>query len=84
MNLYIYAYPAQIITFQLVDNNGKILINENCIFEDIVKTANKYLNSEEPIYNFYIIGNTPFADRILITLKNVFNNKVNIERIENA
>lgn len=84
MNLYIYAYPAQMITFQLVDNNGKILINENCIFEDIVKTANKYLNSEEPIYNFYIIGNTPFADRILITLKNVFNNKVNIERIENA
>lgn len=81
-DLYIYAYPAQMLTFQLVENN-KILTNENCNFEENVRTVAKYLK-EEQIDSIFIIGDTPFADKIGTMLHTNFEKRVKIERIRNA
>jgi len=81
-NLYIYAYPAQMLTFQLVKDN-QILTNENCSFEDNVRMTAKYLK-EEPIDSIFIIGDTPFADKIGTMLHTNFEKRVKIERIKNA
>ena len=81
-NLYIYAYPAQMLTFQLIEDN-QILTNENCNFEDNVRMTAKYLK-EEPIDSIFIIGDTPFADKIGTMLHTNFEKRVKIERIKNA
>lgn len=81
-NLYIYAYPAQMLTFQLVEDN-QILTNENYSFEDNVRITAKYLK-EEPIDSIFIIGDTPFADKIGTMLHTNFEKRVKIERIKNA
>ncbi len=81
-DLYIYAHPAQMLTFQLVENN-KILINENCSFEENVRTTAKYLK-EEQIDSIFIVGDTPFADKIGTMLHTNFEKRVKIERIKNA
>ena len=81
-DLYIYAYPAQMLTFQLVEDN-KILTNENCSFEDNVRMTAKYLKKEE-INSIFIIGDTPFADKIGTMLHTNFDQRVKIERIRNA
>lgn len=81
-DLYIYAYPAQMLTFQLVENN-KILTNENCSFEENVRTTAKYLK-EEQINSIFIVGDTPFADKIGTMLHTNFEKRVKIERVKNA
>ena len=80
-DLYIYAYPAQMLTFQLVEND-KILTNENCSFEDNVRITAKYLR-EEKINSIFIVGNTPFADKVGTMLHTNFEKRVKIERIKN-
>ena len=83
MNLYIYAHPAQMITFQLVNNN-EICSNENCTYVDIIRTTSKYLK-EYSINNIFIIGETVFADKVGSMIRKTFNNQIeNIERIKNA
>ena len=81
-NLYIYAYPAQMLTFQLVENN-EILFYENCAYEEVIRTTAKYLK-QEPIESILVIGETVFADKIGTMLNNSFGNRINIERIKNA
>ena len=83
MDLYIYAYPAQMITFQGMKDN-KVVINENCTFADVIRTTHKFLDNTTPIYNIYIVGDTFFADKIEAMVRNAFNHKVNIERVDNA
>ena len=83
VDLYIYAYPMQMITFQIVTSNGKIIDNINCMFEDIIKTASKCLN-EQTVSNIFIIGNTTFADKIETIMNKEFNKQVNVERIQNG
>ena len=80
-DLYIYAYPAQMLTFQLVEND-KILTNENCSFEDNVRVTAKYLK-EKKINSIFIVGNTPFADKVGTMLHTNFEKRVKIERIKN-
>ena len=82
-DLYIYAYPAQMLTFQTVASSGKIMTNENYELADVVRATNKYLNDNTPIYNIYVVGNTPFADKVQNVLTDAFNRKANIERIYN-
>lgn len=85
MNLYIYAYPAQMITFQLVDyKTEKILNNDNCAFQDVIRTMARYLRSSDPIYGVYVVGDTAFADKIYTMLKDNFQDEINIERAYNA
>lgn len=81
-DLYIYAYPMQMITFQIVTSNGEITDNINCIFEDIIKTASKCLK-EQTISNIFVIGNTAFADKIETIINKEFNKQVSVERIQN-
>lgn len=81
-NLYIYAYPAQMLTFQLVEDN-EILTNENCSFEENVRMTAKYLQ-EEKIDTVFIVGDTAFADKIGTMLHTSFDNQTKIERIRNA
>lgn len=82
-HLYIYAYPAQMITFQLINNN-KIYFNENCTYEDTIRVASRYLK-EYSVSDIFIVGETIFADKIGTMIKDTFNHQVNnIERIKNA
>lgn len=81
INLFIYAYPAQMITFQKVTSTGKIIDNNNCIFEDTVQTVAEYYQ-EKDINTTYIVGDTPFADKISNMIIKAFPN-VTIERIRN-
>lgn len=81
-NLYIYAYPAQMLTFQLVEDN-KILTIENCSFEDNVRMTAKYLK-EKQVDSIFVVGDTVFADKIGAMLHTNFEQKVKIERIKNA
>ena len=81
-NLYIYAYPAQMLIFQLIEND-KILFYENCAYEEVIRTAAKYLK-QGSIENILVIGETVFADKIGTMLNNSFGNRINIERIKNA
>ena len=78
-NLYVYAYPVQMITFQLVEDN-KILTNENCTFTDIIRTTANYL-SKESIERIYVVGDTTFADKIRTMI--IDNFKIEVERIRN-
>ena len=81
-NLYIYAYPAQMLTFQLVEDD-KVLTNENCSFENNVRMTAKYLK-EESIDSIFVVGDTAFADKIGTMLHTNFEKNVKIERIRNA
>lgn len=81
-NLYIYAYPAQMLTFQLVEED-KILTNENCSFEDNVRMTVKYLQEEE-INTIFIVGDTVFADKVGTMLHTNFDHRVKVERVKNA
>lgn len=82
-DLYIYAYPMQMITFQIVTSNGEIVNNINCMFEDIIKTTSECLK-EQTISNIFVIGNTAFADKIETVINREFNKQVNVERIQNG
>lgn len=81
-DLYIYAYPAQMLTFQLVEDN-KILTNENCSFGENVRMTAKYLQKEK-VDTVFIVGDTAFADKIGTMLHTNFEHRVKIERIKNA
>ena len=82
-DLYIYAYPAQMLTFQIITSDGKIITNENYELADVVRATNKYLNGNTPIYNIYVVGGTSFADKVQNVLTDAFNHKTKIERIYN-
>ena len=82
MNLYIYAHPAQMITFQKVTEDNTIISVENCSFEDVVRTTAKY-QRDDNINKAYIIGDTVFADKIGTMVKNNLKN-MEVERIRNA
>ena len=84
IDLYIYAYPMQMITFQTVTSDGEIVTNESHAFEDVIKITSKYLSGINPIHNIYIVGETSYADKIEFMVSNAFKHKVNIERIRNA
>lgn len=79
--LYIYAYPAQMFTFQLIKNE-KILKQENYAYKDIIQATTKYLN-EETINSIFVVGDTQFADKIVETLKNAFGYNINIGKVNN-
>ena len=62
MDLYIYANPVQMLTFQMVDHD-KILSNENCAFTEVVRTTSQYLKHED-IKRIVVVGGTVFADKV--------------------
>lgn len=78
-DLYIYAYPGQMLTFQTVTPSGKIMTNENCDFVETVRTTAKYLK-EDNIERVVVVGGTVFADKVAeIISKNL--GVSNVERI---
>lgn len=81
MNLFITAYPAQLPTFQLVDENDKTISLKNCNYGDIVHTTVEYLNKNN-IDNIFILGNSTYAERINQQLYDNFHNRVHVERIK--
>ena len=79
--LYIYAYPAQMITFQLINNNqGEE--NVNCAFYDIVLTTKRFLDSHS-IDTIFIVGTTDYAAKVEELVTDRFSNIVIIERVKN-
>ena len=80
MNLFITAYPAQLPTFQLEENN-KIISSKNCNYSDIVHTTAEYLNKNN-ISNIFILGSSIYAERINQQLYDNFHNQVHVERVE--
>lgn len=82
MNLYIYAHPARMITFQKVTEDNTVVSIENCSFGDVVRTTAKY-KKDDNINKVYVIGDTVFADKISTMIKNNLKN-IEVERIRNA
>ena len=81
-DLYIYAYPAQMLIFQIVTSDGKIITNENYMYNDIIQSTTKYL-SEEDINTIYIIGDTDYADKIYNMIDNYFGQENSVEKVIN-
>lgn len=79
--LYIYAYPAQMITIQLQEND-KILLNENCSFSDIIFKIKWFIKNNNDIQTIVIVGGqSNYSERIEQLIKFNFNGQINIERI---
>lgn len=81
-DLYIYAYPAQMLVFQIVTSDGKIMTNENCAYNDIIQLTARYL-SEEDINTIYIVGNTNYTDKVYNMVNNYFGQENLVERVMN-
>lgn len=80
MDLYIYAYPAQMINFQLI-RDEKIFIDESCPFETITSATKDFLDKYD-IKHLYLIGETKFTDKIESIINEAFN-EIKVERIKN-
>ena len=78
-NLYIYAYPGQMLVFQILTNNNVILTNETCEFSEVVRTTAKYLQREN-IKKIFVVGKTVFADKVADMINTNLNTPA-IERI---
>lgn len=79
-DLYIYAFPAQMIIFHTVTSDGKIITNDTSSFTDVVRITSKHLKTEN-INKIYIIGETVFADKVAEIINKNLN--VLVERIKN-
>lgn len=79
--LYIYAYPLQMLTFQLVEKD-KIKKNSYHAFNDIVPAIKQYLDNNL-IDTIRIIGSTEYADKVEQLITVGFKGQANIERIMN-
>ena len=78
-NLYIYAYPGQMLIFQILTDDNVVLTNETCEFSEVVRTTAKYLQREN-IKKIFVIGKTVFADKVADMINTNLNTPA-IERI---
>ena len=78
--LYIYAYPVQMLAFQLMQND-KVQKNSYHVFNNVIPATKQYLDNNN-IDTIRIVGSTEYANKIeqLITIN--FKGRVNIERIQ--
>lgn len=75
--LCIYAYPAQLIKIQLIDDDS-IISEENCVFNAVIRIATKYIVNDN-VKRMIVIGHKVFTEKIANAISQQFD--VPVERL---